>query len=65
MQNTRLLKMGLVAKAHDVAELGWLESRIGKRIVVPGLSNKVLAFLPRISPRFAVTRITSCFMGKA
>ena len=64
MHGVRLLKMAPPMKAKDVAEIGWLQSRIGKRIVVPGAMNKVFAFLPRISPRSVTTRIASQIMGK-
>ncbi|WP_299627163.1 SDR family oxidoreductase [uncultured Tateyamaria sp.] len=64
MDGVRLLKLGKPMSAHTVAELGWLEARVGKRIVVPGLMNKVFAFLPRISPRGLTTRIAAQAMGK-
>ena len=64
MHGVRLLKMAKPMKAADVAELGWLQARIGQRIVVPGAMNKVFAFLPRISPRSVTTRIASQIMGK-
>ena len=51
MHGVRLLKLSKPMKAAEVAELGWLQARIGKRIVVPGAMNKVFAILPRISPR--------------
>ncbi|APX11169.1 SDR family NAD(P)-dependent oxidoreductase [Tateyamaria omphalii] len=64
MDGVRLLKMAKPMKAGEVAELGWLEARIGKRIVVPGMMNKVFAFLPRISPRGITTRVAAQMMGK-
>ncbi|WP_299297576.1 SDR family oxidoreductase [uncultured Tateyamaria sp.] len=64
MHGVRLLKLAKPMKAFDVAELGWLGARIGKRIVVPGAMNKVLAALPRISPRGLTTRIAAQIMGK-
>ena len=64
MHGVRLLKIAKPMKAAGVAELGWLEARIGKRIVVPGLMNKVFAFLPRITPRGLTTRVASLIMGK-
>ena len=64
MHGVRLLKMSKPMKAKDVAEDGWLQARIGKRIVVPGAMNKVLAFLPRFSPRGITTRIAAQMMGK-
>ena len=64
MHGVRLLQMAKPMKASEVAELGWLQARIGKRIVVPGAMNKVFAFLPRISPRGITTRIAAQVMGK-
>ncbi|WP_415920253.1 SDR family NAD(P)-dependent oxidoreductase [Tateyamaria sp. SN6-1] len=64
MHGVRLLKLSKPMKASEVAELGWLQARIGQRIVVPGLMNKVFAFLPRISPRSVTTRIAAQVMGK-
>lgn len=64
MHGVRLLKMSKPMNAKDVAEAGWLQARIGKRIVVPGAMNKVFAFLPRISPRGLTTRIAAQMMGK-
>ncbi|MEL7132913.1 MAG: SDR family oxidoreductase [Pseudomonadota bacterium] len=64
MEGVRLLKLSNPMRAKDVAEEGWLQSRIGKRIVVPGLMNKVFAVLPRVSPRGVTTRIAAQIMGK-
>ncbi|WP_299614244.1 SDR family oxidoreductase [uncultured Tateyamaria sp.] len=64
MDGVRLLKLSKPMKAKDVAEAGWLEARIGKRIVVPGAMNKFFAFLPRVSPRSMTTRIAAQIMGK-
>ena len=64
MHDVRLLKMAKPMNAAEVADLGWLQARIGQRIVVPGLMNKILAFLPRISPRGLTTRIAAQVMGK-
>ena len=64
MGNVRLVRMGQVMKAFDVAEEGWLEARIGKRIVVPGVLNKIQAFGPRLTPRSIVTRIARMALGR-
>ncbi|WP_299149707.1 SDR family oxidoreductase [uncultured Tateyamaria sp.] len=64
MSGVRLLKLAKPMKASEVAELGWLEARIGKRIVVPGAMNKLFAFLPRVSPRGLTTRLAAQIMGK-
>lgn len=60
MTDAKLLKIAKPMDAKVVAELGWLESRIGKPVVVPGAMNKVLAFLPRLTPR----RLTTLLNGK-
>ncbi|MEO0667012.1 MAG: SDR family oxidoreductase [Pseudomonadota bacterium] len=64
MHDIRLINMTKPMAADAVAELGWLQARIGQRIVVPGAMNKVFAFLPRISPRSLTTRIAAQMMGK-
>lgn len=64
MHNIRLHKLAKPMNAFDVAELGWLKSRIGQRIVVTGALNKVFAFLPRLAPRALTTRIAGQIMGK-
>ena len=64
MGGVRLLEMGKPMPSRTVAEEGWLAARIGKRVVVPGMLNKVFAFLPRISPRVLNTKITRRVMGK-
>lgn len=65
MHDVRLLKMGLVGDAHEVAKAGWAKALGGGRIAVPGVVNKVFAFLPRVAPRSWVTWITAIIMGKA
>lgn len=64
MHDVALIKRGKPAKASDVAELGWLQARIGKRIVIPGAMNIILANLPRLTPRPIVTRIAKRVMSK-
>ncbi|MEO0379260.1 MAG: SDR family oxidoreductase [Pseudomonadota bacterium] len=64
MHDVRLLQLAKPMAAGPVAELGWLQSRIGKAIVVPGAMNKVLAFVPRLSPRWMTTWVTAKLMGK-
>lgn len=65
MHDVRLLKLGMIGDARKVAQTGWTKSMRGGRIVVTGWSNKVFAFLPRVSPRSWVTWITKIIMGKA
>lgn len=51
MNDVRITKLGMSASADDVALAGWRALKAGKRIEIPGVMNKVLAFLPRLLPR--------------
>jgi short-subunit dehydrogenase len=48
--HTRLAKLYPRMDAADVARLGWTGFRQGKRHVVPGLANRVVATLARLIP---------------
>lgn len=65
MHNVRMLKYGKPMDAFQVAEEGWLEARIAKRVVVPGWMNKLSALLPRIFPRSIITRIAAGILGRS
>jgi short-subunit dehydrogenase len=52
-----LLKGPLVWDAASVARVGWEGAKRGKRVVVPGLANRVLALGARLSPRRLTTKI--------
>jgi uncharacterized protein len=43
--------------AQTVARVGHLKFREGKTIIVPGISNKLLVFSPRIAPRKLARRV--------
>ena len=64
MHAVRLLKMGAPMRADVVAEQGWRDARMGKRVVIPGVMNKFFAFLTRIMPRRVVTMVANSIMGK-
>ena len=64
MRGVNLLKMGKPMAAAPVARTAWRAMLKGRRIIIPGLMNKIFAFLPRITPRAMVTFITSKVMGK-
>ena len=64
MGGVNLLKIGKPMAASPVARTAWNAMLKGRRIIIPGLMNKIFAFLPRISPRAMVTYITSKVMGK-
>ncbi len=65
MHGVRLLKLMPPARADKVAQIGWNGALRGKPVIVPGLINKIFAFLPRISPRFMVVWVTNIFMSKS
>jgi len=48
---------GRVAEASDVAAIGYRALMDGRRVVVPGLANALLAFSVRLSPRRLVASI--------
>lgn len=52
-----LFSAGLVSKAADVAREGWDAMKRGKRVVIPGIANRVLIQAERITPRRLVTAI--------
>lgn len=64
MHDIKLLKLAKPARSVDVVDLGWLQARIGQRVIVPGAMNKMFAVLTRIMPASVVTRIASRVMGK-
>lgn len=64
MKSMRALQFGKPMKAFDVAEEGWLEARIGRRVVVPGIMNKIFALLPRLLPRRWSAGIAKMFLQK-
>jgi len=53
-----LLKTPLVTSASFVARAGWEGMKKGKRVVVPGLTNKILVQAERITPRRLVVAMT-------
>jgi short-subunit dehydrogenase len=59
MVNTNIAKSPHTMKAAEVAQAGYDGLMKGKRIVIPGLVNKTLAFTVRFTPRSIITRITS------
>jgi short-subunit dehydrogenase len=52
-----MLRGPLVLDAETVARVGWEGAKRGKRVVVPGLANWILAAGARFSPRRLATRI--------
>ncbi|MGB7320185.1 MAG: SDR family oxidoreductase [Albidovulum sp.] len=62
MEHIALFKSMPVPSAKRVAKSGWKAMKMGKRIRVTGLLNKLFAFAPRLSPRALTTRITGLFL---
>jgi uncharacterized protein len=58
MLGTRLFRLG-VLDASRVARAGHEGLRLGKTVVIPGLSNRILALAVRLSPRFLIARISA------
>jgi hypothetical protein len=54
---TYVTRLGLLS-SRDVAELGYRAMMDGKPLVIAGLLNRLLAFVPRLLPRRLVVRIT-------
>lgn len=46
-----------MASAKSVATIGYMAMQEGREIAIPGMLNNILAFLPRVLPRYLVTSI--------
>ena len=57
MEDTPLFSSFLVSDAAAVARAGYDGAMRGKRVVVPGLANRVLSLGARVGPRRLATRI--------
>ena len=55
LEDTWLFRGPLVMDAAKVARAGWSGARRGKRVVIPGLGNKLIRETVRFSPRRLVT----------
>ncbi|MGB6920473.1 MAG: hypothetical protein WBD92_04855, partial [Methylovirgula sp.] len=55
--NKSLLFQLLPSEAGPVARQGVAAMLAGKRLVIPGVLNKVLAFSGRLTPRFVMPKI--------
>jgi short-subunit dehydrogenase len=64
MQTSRAFSAGQAMAARPVAEAGLRAMRGGRRMVVPGWRNRLLLFLERFSPRWAVIRAVKWMMSK-
>jgi short-subunit dehydrogenase len=52
------MRLGM-ADARSVAEAGYRGMEAGRAVVVPGIANKALSLVVRVSPRWAVRRVVS------
>jgi hypothetical protein len=52
-----LLRGPLVLDAATVARAGWEGAKRGRRVVIPGVANRILAVGARLSPRTLATKI--------
>jgi uncharacterized protein len=57
LEETRLFQSPLVTDARSVARAGYDGLKKGKRIVIPGLGNRLLVQTERFTPRWLVTAI--------
>lgn len=64
MTNTRLFNVIKPMSSKQVARIGYNAMRRGKRVVVTGALNKMLAQSVRISPRRVVTKVTRTLQEK-
>jgi short-subunit dehydrogenase len=55
MEDSGLLQGPLLMDAEAVARIGYAGMMKGRRVVIPGLGNRLLALGPRIAPRRLVT----------
>ncbi len=64
LEDTWLFRGPLVMDAAKVARAGWSAARRGKRVVIPGLGNKLLKATVRFSPRRLVTAVAGSIQKK-
>ena len=64
MTDRRLFALKKPMSSMEVAKTGYAAMKRGRRVVVPGLANKVLAQSVRLSPRRMTTRITKALQEK-
>lgn len=60
---TFLTRMPLPTAA-SVAQAGWTGMKARRRIIIPGLNNRISAFLPRLLPRSWTTRVTGTLLQR-
>jgi uncharacterized protein len=61
---TRLVKLLPRSNASDVAEIGWRGFRAGKRLVIPGLANRIIAAALTLVPDAVLLRLVSALQRR-
>jgi short-subunit dehydrogenase len=64
MEKSRLFKLGRM-RSEDVARAGYKAMLRGKRLVIPGIKNKVIMESVRFAPRRIVTAIARSLQERA
>ena len=58
MSSAKIVNVPWIMPASDVAEIGYSGLMNGKKIIIPGFMNKLLAFNTRFTPRSVLVMIT-------
>lgn len=58
-----LMRIGPMPGPERVARAGWRGMLAGRRIIIPGVGNKLAAFAPRLGPRALVARIAAAMLA--
>lgn len=64
MEGGTLIQRLPMPTAAEVAAAGWAAMKRGKRVAVPGVQNKVFAFMPRLAPRALVAWMAGLFLRR-
>ncbi len=64
MDDVKLMQRG-VMETEPVARAAYHAMMDGKRVVVPGISNKIQVFLTRFAPRTLITRYAKAALERA
>lgn len=65
MEDSKLFKQGGVMDAATVASIGYRGLKSGKRVVIPGLRNKIMAQSVRFAPRSFITSVVRRVQARA
>lgn len=58
MSSAKIINVPWIMQAAEVAQVGFIGLTKGKKIIIPGLMNKLLAFNVRFTPRSVLVMIT-------